>query len=191
MDWLSLFLAHTTQFTKPGYYYLKRGYGSGFLDNGGSYVTFVDSDTKDFTMVIETMVRLNCNGKHVLCLFSPFSLTITLCVSDHHYLSTRWKTKMQFLYLEAIWWVTVNVYVCVWGGGGILACNGTQCCSVFRKRPQNCITGNHPSCLRMERCLSTSKKCHLYRWTFASCTLIYTFIDRRKIDASVTILLYE
>ncbi len=48
--------AHTTQFTKPGYHYLKHGSGSGRLDSGGSYVTFIDPVTKDFTLVIETMV---------------------------------------------------------------------------------------------------------------------------------------
>ena len=51
--------AHTTQFTKPGYHYLPHGSGAGHLMNGGSYVTFIDPDTKDFTIVIETMV---CEG---------------------------------------------------------------------------------------------------------------------------------
>ena len=49
-------LAHTTQFTKPGYHYLPQGSGAGHLIGGGSYVTFIDPDTKDFTIVIETMV---------------------------------------------------------------------------------------------------------------------------------------
>ena len=49
--------AHTTQFTKPGDNYLPVNNGSGHLNSGGSYVTFIDSKTKDFTIVIETMVR--------------------------------------------------------------------------------------------------------------------------------------
>ena len=50
-------LAHTTQFVQPGYYYLKHDYGSGGLEHGGSYVTFVNKDNmSDFTIVIETMV---------------------------------------------------------------------------------------------------------------------------------------
>ena len=56
---LSIFtcLAHTTQFVQPGYYYLKHDYGSGKLEHGGSYVTFVNKDKpSDFTIVIETMV---------------------------------------------------------------------------------------------------------------------------------------
>ena len=55
--WLNTyFVAHTTQFSEPGYYYLKHGYGAGHLDNGGSYITLSNPDTKDFTIVIETMV---------------------------------------------------------------------------------------------------------------------------------------
>lgn len=52
----SFFTAHTTQFTQPGFHYLSHGEGSGRLMNGGSYVTFIDPKTKDFTIVIETMV---------------------------------------------------------------------------------------------------------------------------------------
>ena len=60
-----LSLAHTTQFTKPGYHYLPQGSGAGHLMGGGSYVTFIDPDTKDFTIVIETMV---CTPiLHVIC----------------------------------------------------------------------------------------------------------------------------
>ena len=47
--------AHTTQFTKPGWRYLQHKAGVGHLDKGGSYVTLVSPDGKDFTMVIETM----------------------------------------------------------------------------------------------------------------------------------------
>ena len=50
-------LAHTTQFTRPGLHYLGHGKGVGYLDGGGSYVTFFDNKTNDFTIVIESMVR--------------------------------------------------------------------------------------------------------------------------------------
>eukprot|EP00118_Oscarella_pearsei_P013831 m.114461 g.114461 ORF g.114461 m.114461 type:complete len:801 (+) comp37503_c0_seq6:569-2971(+) len=47
--------AHTTQFTEPGWMYLKVGSGAGHLDKGGSYVTLLSPDKKDATIVIETM----------------------------------------------------------------------------------------------------------------------------------------
>ena len=53
---LKLFVAHTTQFTKPGDVYLLVDSGSGHLNNGGSYVSIMDPDTKDLTIIIETMV---------------------------------------------------------------------------------------------------------------------------------------
>jgi len=50
--------AHTTQFTTPGSsYYLHVGDAAGLLKQGGSYVTLVDSTTKDVTIVIEKMSR--------------------------------------------------------------------------------------------------------------------------------------
>ena len=45
--------AHTTQFAQPGWWYLKQGEGSGFLAQGGSYVTLTDGT--DFSIVIEKM----------------------------------------------------------------------------------------------------------------------------------------
>lgn len=54
---ISLPLAHTTQFTEPGWAYLKVGSGAGHLDKGGSYVTLLSPDKKDATIVIETMVK--------------------------------------------------------------------------------------------------------------------------------------
>ena len=52
-----LLAAHTTQFTHPGFHYLRHGFGVGHLAKGGSYVTLVNPDNKtDFTIVMETMV---------------------------------------------------------------------------------------------------------------------------------------
>ena len=47
--------AHTTQFTQIGWKYLKHELGTGKLSKGGSYVSLLSADKKDFTMVIETM----------------------------------------------------------------------------------------------------------------------------------------
>ena len=52
------FSAHTTQFTSPGWRYLKHGKGVGKLNKGGSYVSLVSPDEKDLTVVIETMVHI-------------------------------------------------------------------------------------------------------------------------------------
>jgi hypothetical protein len=48
----------TTQFTSPGWRYLKHGKGVGKLNKGGSYVSLVSPDEKDLTVVIETMVHI-------------------------------------------------------------------------------------------------------------------------------------
>eukprot|EP00042_Codosiga_hollandica_P038562 m.314848 g.314848 ORF g.314848 m.314848 type:complete len:940 (+) comp55423_c0_seq3:52-2871(+) len=45
--------AHTTQFAQPGWFYLKQGAGSGFLQHGGSFVTLTDGS--DFSIIIEKM----------------------------------------------------------------------------------------------------------------------------------------
>jgi galactosylceramidase len=47
-------VAHTTQFTEPGWTYLD-GEGCGILAGGGSYVTLKSPDGKDFSVIIETM----------------------------------------------------------------------------------------------------------------------------------------
>eukprot|EP01084_Bolivina_argentea_P194273 333296_1 len=58
--------AHTTQFVdmlNNNWYYVKQGYGSGILDNGGTYVTFMSNNGKskdlNITIVIETMQYQN------------------------------------------------------------------------------------------------------------------------------------
>ena len=62
-----LFLAHTTQFTKPGDVYMLIGSGSGHLNSGGTYVSLMDPDTKDLTIIIETMVRLYITFFSYIC----------------------------------------------------------------------------------------------------------------------------
>ncbi|XP_071947149.1 galactocerebrosidase-like isoform X2 [Antedon mediterranea] len=52
---------HTTQFTQPGWNYLKHGSGAGHLDKGGSYVTIVNET--QLTMIIETM-----SHDHSICI---------------------------------------------------------------------------------------------------------------------------
>lgn len=46
--------AHTTQFTRPGWYYLKT---VGHLEKGGSYVALTDG-LGNLTIIVETMVIL-------------------------------------------------------------------------------------------------------------------------------------
>jgi len=48
-------MAHTTQFTEVGWSYLPVGEGAGLLPEGGTYVTIVSPDLKDFTIVVETL----------------------------------------------------------------------------------------------------------------------------------------
>lgn len=47
--------AHTTQFVEPGWRYLRVGEGAGELPLGGTYVTLLDAETRDFSVVIETL----------------------------------------------------------------------------------------------------------------------------------------
>ncbi|XP_002734950.1 galactocerebrosidase-like [Saccoglossus kowalevskii] len=56
--------AHTSQFTKPGWYYYPHGHGVSHLDKGGSFVALTNS--KDLTVVIETM-----SHDHSICVRPP------------------------------------------------------------------------------------------------------------------------
>jgi len=47
--------AHTTAFTAVGWEYLRVGDGAGELPDGGTYVTLVDPEAGDFTVVLETL----------------------------------------------------------------------------------------------------------------------------------------
>ncbi|KAL5016633.1 hypothetical protein ScPMuIL_006222 [Solemya velum] len=65
--------AHTSQFTNIGWSYLSHKAGVGKLANGGSYVSLVSPDRKDFSIIIETMSR-----NHSLCIrpeLPPYTVT--------------------------------------------------------------------------------------------------------------------
>lgn len=47
--------AHTTHFVSTGWRLLPQGRGAGMLPDGGSFVTYVDPDTGDWTIVVEMM----------------------------------------------------------------------------------------------------------------------------------------
>eukprot|EP01052_Picozoa_sp_SAG31_P007156 SAG31_NODE_337_length_17493_cov_5.855755_19_plen_792_part_00 len=57
--------AHTCQFVEPGWSYLANGKGSGYLADGGSYVTLVSPNRKSFTVVLEKLegMCLRCAGQ--------------------------------------------------------------------------------------------------------------------------------
>ena len=58
---ITFVLAHTTQFTKVGWHYLSHGAGVGHLDKGGSYISMINDDSSQLTIVIETMVSVKGN----------------------------------------------------------------------------------------------------------------------------------
>ncbi|XP_058148705.1 galactocerebrosidase isoform X2 [Dasypus novemcinctus] len=66
--WIS---AHTTQFTQPGWYYLKT---VGHLEKGGSYVALTDG-LGNLTIIVETMV--NSSGSFTLELHEDELFTLT------------------------------------------------------------------------------------------------------------------
>jgi galactosylceramidase len=52
-------IAHTTQFAKPGWRYTAHGSGVAMLGKGGSIVTRISPDKKDFSIVVEKMTTDN------------------------------------------------------------------------------------------------------------------------------------
>ena len=66
-------MAHWGQFVEPGWRYLEHEQGSGFLPDGGSFVTLVPSSNTrgDFTMIVETLLG-SCGEK---CNVAGFNTT--------------------------------------------------------------------------------------------------------------------
>ncbi|XP_071090487.1 galactocerebrosidase-like [Haliotis cracherodii] len=93
--------AHTTQFTDIGWYYLRHEYGVGHLEHGGSYVSLITLDKKEFTIIIETM-----SHDHSECVRPPLqpynvsaSQTVTIQLEGSVEAITEfevWYTKLSF-----------------------------------------------------------------------------------------------
>jgi galactosylceramidase len=92
--------AHTTQFTQPGWIYLKYGYGVGQLQAGGSYVSLISPDSKDLTIVIETL-----SHDHSVCIrprlprYNVTNQTATFQLKGNFsYIKTLhlWKTHLDY-----------------------------------------------------------------------------------------------
>eukprot|EP01052_Picozoa_sp_SAG31_P012275 SAG31_NODE_714_length_12645_cov_15.347760_8_plen_518_part_00 len=74
-------LAHTSQFNPPGWRMLSHGSGVEFLAGGGSLVTRISPDSKDFSAVIEKMTTQNslcARGANPPMLVSAETVTLTL-----------------------------------------------------------------------------------------------------------------
>lgn len=92
--------AHTTQFTEIGWNYLMHDSGVGLLSYGGSYVSLLSPDKKNFTMVIETMshdhsvcIRPGLPPYKVVSQQAEFRLDGTLAAFKELYL---WKTTLGY-----------------------------------------------------------------------------------------------
>ncbi|GAA57074.1 galactosylceramidase [Clonorchis sinensis] len=88
--------AHTTQFTKPGWYYLGHGTGVGHLPEGGSYVSLVSPDRNDLTIIVETM-----SHDHSLCI-RPSLPHYTVVPQNVTFMLTGEKKSEYFNYLGGI-----------------------------------------------------------------------------------------
>lgn len=67
--------AHTTQFSQPGWRYLKHGSGVGKLPLGGSYVGLVSQGGAQLTIVIETMVSYTVDKGNLQILLPFFMIS--------------------------------------------------------------------------------------------------------------------
>ena len=56
---LYILIAHVTQFSSIGWYYLTKNAGSGELVGGGYYTTLVSSDLSNISLIISTMVLIH------------------------------------------------------------------------------------------------------------------------------------
>ena len=56
-------------------YLMKAGSGAGHLASGGSYVTLMNTTSKDFTIIIETMVQCMTNAWQLLGTITHFVVT--------------------------------------------------------------------------------------------------------------------
>jgi len=74
-------LAHTTQFSKPGWRYTQHGNGVDLLSSGGSIVTRVSPNGQDFSIVIEKMSTDNSHcarGSNPNVLTAPEIVTLKI-----------------------------------------------------------------------------------------------------------------
>ncbi|TGZ60692.1 hypothetical protein CRM22_008389 [Opisthorchis felineus] len=94
--------AHTTQFTKPGWYYLGHGTGVGHLPEGGSYVSLVSPDRNDLTIIVETM-----SHDHSVCIrpslphYTVIPQNVTFMITGEKFSGNEslhvYRTKLEFV----------------------------------------------------------------------------------------------
>eukprot|EP00912_Choanoflagellata_sp_UC4_P001195 UC4_evm2s747 len=91
--------AHTGQFVKVGWKYLDVNHGSGYLTNGGSYVTLVSPDSAYFSIIIEKLEGrcLRCAGQNTIDELASFLLSGDLKASELQIWSTNETHHFQYL----------------------------------------------------------------------------------------------